>query len=123
MEVVGGAVASFDEVVADDDVGVPGVEQRLRGAARGSQQGDVSGRDRREVRRQRLDRVGALDQHQPAGFTEAGGHGVDPVGELVVGEPALCGVDRSARAVGAEVEHPGRVHLDGVEQARHPRRI
>jgi hypothetical protein len=122
VEVVGAALAPLEERVTGHDVGVPGVREPRGRVTSRCEQHDVAVGEGRQVRRERLDRVAALDQHQPAGGAEPACDVVDPIGQLGVGQPAAGGVDRDPVTVRPEVEHARRRgDLERGEEGRHAR--
>jgi hypothetical protein len=112
VEVVGALRAAY--VVAGaggaDHVRVVGRDHRLPLglAAVGYDEGDVAVLERREVGDERVEGVGALDQHEAARRAPRAGPLRHPVGELGVAEHRTVGHDRGRVAEACVVEHGHR---------------
>ena len=89
-----------------DHVRVVGRDGRvaLGGSAVGDDEGDVAVLERGEVGDERVEVVGALDQHEPAGGTPGGRAVGDAPGEVGVGEDLVAGEHGGSGAEARVVE-------------------
>jgi hypothetical protein len=104
---------------AHDGVGVEGGQQGLQPEvlALGHHEGHVAAGQHPEVRHHRIQVVGGPHQHQAALGPEAAGHGLDPLGQLGVGQlPGRAGEGQPVAVVAQSLHEPDRGVAHAVQK-------